>query len=111
MSVPNKFAAALRSGAAPKEAPEDPQEASEPKRAPRAPTKKKAATAKPKPATRQGTKQVSAHFDPLVVRQVKQIALDEGATVQELVGEALDLLFQSRKKPTIARRVVDNAAN
>ena len=42
------------------------------------------------------------YFDPSVSLQLKQMALEEDCSVQRLLGEALDLLFQSRGKPTIA---------
>ena len=109
MPSTNKFAAAMRSGAAAERPREAPQEASEPKVAPTPLKAEKRVTAKPKASTRRGTKQVSGHFEPTVLRQLKQIGLDEDMTVQELLGEALDLLFQSRGRPTIARRVVDKA--
>ena len=40
-----------------------------------------------------------AIFDPSVSKQLKQLALDEDSTVQQLLGEALDLLFQARGQP------------
>ena len=54
--------------------------------------------------SRTGTKFVGGYFDPVVHKQVRMIAAQEDKTVQELVAEALDLLFQSRQKPTIARQ-------
>lgn len=39
-----------------------------------------------------------------VVRQIKALAAEEDTTVQELVAEALDLLFQARGKAAIARQ-------
>ncbi len=46
---------------------------------------------------------VQALFDPSVSKQLKQLALDEDSTVRQLLGEALDLLFQARGKPLIAQ--------
>lgn len=56
-----------------------------------------------KAATGRGA-HIGGYFDPAVSKQVKHLALDEGRTVTELVGEALDLLFQSRGLPTIAQQ-------
>ncbi|MEL7167746.1 MAG: ribbon-helix-helix domain-containing protein [Bacteroidota bacterium] len=54
--------------------------------------------------SRASTKHVGGYFDPAVSRQLRQIGLEEDATVQDLVAEALDLLFQSRQQPMIARK-------
>ena len=53
------------------------------------------------PITGRG-KHIGGYFDPAVARQLKSIAVEEDTTVQELVAGALDMLFQSRGKPTIA---------
>ena len=50
-------------------------------------------------------KHIGGYFDPAVARQMKALAAEEDTTVQELVAEALDLLFESRGKPGIARQV------
>ena len=47
-------------------------------------------------------KHIGGYFNPAVAKQLKGIALEEDKTAQELVAEALDLLFQTRGKPTIA---------
>ena len=52
--------------------------------------------------SRDGTKHVGGYFDPAVSKMLRQIALDEDTSVQTLVAEALNMLFQSRQKPTIA---------
>ena len=54
--------------------------------------------------SRRGTKHVGGYFEPQVSKQLRQIALDEDSSVQELLAEALDMLFHSRQKPTIARK-------
>jgi hypothetical protein len=54
--------------------------------------------------SRQGTKHIGGYFDPAVSKQLRSIALEEDTSVQALLEEALDLLFQSRRKPTIARK-------
>ena len=56
------------------------------------------------PAARGGRgKHVGGYFSPEVSRQLRQLALDEGSSVQGLLGEALDMVFESRGLPTIAR--------
>lgn len=54
--------------------------------------------------SRKSTKHVGGYFDPAVSKQLRQIALEEDSSLQALLGEALDMLFQSRRKPTIARK-------
>jgi len=54
------------------------------------------------PLSRQGMKTIAGHFDPLVSRQLREIALAEDSSVQELLREALNDLFTKRGKPPIA---------
>lgn len=54
--------------------------------------------------SRKSTKHVGGYFDPAVSKQLRQIALEEDSSVQALLGEAIDMLFQSRRKPMIATR-------
>ena len=54
--------------------------------------------------SRKSTKHVGGYFDPAVSRQLREIALVEDSSVQVLLGEAIDMLFQSRRKPMIATR-------
>lgn len=54
--------------------------------------------------SRKSTKHVGGYYDPAVSKQLRQIALTEDSSVQALLGEAIDMLFQSRRKPTIASR-------
>ena len=54
--------------------------------------------------SRKSAKHVGGYFDPAVSRQLREIALLEDSSVQALLEEAIDMLFQSRRKPTIARR-------
>ncbi len=86
----NKFAAALKP-----EKNKDPEPAPESKTAP--------ATNK-RPLARQGAKHIGGYFDPVVSKQLRIIAVDEDTSVQVLLGEALDMLFQSRGKPMIASK-------
>lgn len=52
--------------------------------------------------SRQGKKAVIGYFDPAVSKQLRQIALDEESSVQELMREAINDLFQKRGKASIA---------
>ena len=55
------------------------------------------------PPSRRGKKALIGYFNPSVSKQLKQIALDEDSSVQHLLGEAIDLLFEARGKPMIAQ--------
>lgn len=57
--------------------------------------------------SRKDTKHVGGYFPPEVSKQLRQIALDEDSSVQVLLAEAIDMLFHSRKKPTIAQKITD----
>lgn len=89
----NKFAAALKSKPTPMEA-EDTTSSEQ---------GASSASAHVRPS-RKSTKHVGGYFDPTVSRQLREIALAEDSSVQALLGEAIDMLFQSRRKPTIATR-------
>ncbi len=52
--------------------------------------------------SRAGKKALIGYFEPSVSKQLKQIGLDRDTTVQDLLAEALNDLFQKYKKPTIA---------
>jgi hypothetical protein len=52
--------------------------------------------------SRQGKKTIAGHFDPAVSRQLREIALVEDSSVQELLREALNDLFTKRGRPPIA---------
>ena len=45
------------------------------------------------PASRQGKKAITGHFDPAVSKQLKQLALEHDKTVQTAIAEALNDLF------------------
>ncbi len=51
---------------------------------------------------RRGKKTIAGFFDPAASRQLKQIALEEGTNVQELLREAINDLFEKRGKSRIA---------
>ena len=52
--------------------------------------------------SRRDTKLVQAHVPAEVSRQLKQLALDEDKTLQQLIVEALNDLFRSRGIPPVA---------
>ncbi|MFZ7094414.1 ribbon-helix-helix domain-containing protein [Primorskyibacter sp. 2E233] len=54
--------------------------------------------------SRKSTKHVGGYFDPAVSKQLREIALTEDSSVQALLAEAIDMIFQSRRKPMIASR-------
>jgi hypothetical protein len=57
----------------------------------------------PVPPTREGKKVISGYFDPAVKRQFAQIALNDDLSHQQVLAEAINLLFQSRGLPQIAK--------
>lgn len=62
----------------------------------------------PSPKSKRGSKSrdgrvlVGGFFAPEVHKQLKQIALDEDKTLQEVLTEAIDHVFARAGKPTIA---------
>lgn len=66
-------------------------------------TPEKARLKTPVPPTREGKKVISGYFDPAVKRQFAQIALNDDLSHQQVLAEALNLLFQSRGLPQIAK--------
>jgi hypothetical protein len=54
------------------------------------------------PPSREGKKSVVGYFDSAVSKQLKQIALDEETSVQDLLREAINDLFVKKSKPPIA---------
>jgi len=56
-----------------------------------------------RPSTRPtGTKQIAGHFPEEVSWQLRELAAERRTTVQALLGEALNDLFQKHGKPEIA---------
>ncbi len=49
-------------------------------------------------------KHIGGYFDPAAAKQLRQLALDEDTSVQGLLEEAIDMLFQARSLPMIATR-------
>lgn len=54
------------------------------------------------PPSRQGKKAITGFFDPAVSKQLKQIGLEEDKTLQALMAEALNDLFEKYGKSPIA---------
>ena len=54
--------------------------------------------------SRAGRKHIGGYFDPTVAKQLKTLSAEEDTSVQDLLAEALDMLFQAHGKPTIAKR-------
>jgi hypothetical protein len=57
----------------------------------------------PGPPTREGKKVISGYFEPVVKRQFAQIALNGGSKPSAGAHRSLNLLFQSRGLPQIAK--------
>jgi hypothetical protein len=68
-----------------------------------------AAPAIPEPARTQAkapaaaTAMLSARIPPMALRQLKILAAEEGLSMQDLVCEALDMLFKARGRAPLAR--------
>jgi len=45
---------------------------------------------------------IGGYFDPAVSKQLRLIVLEEDMPIQDLLAESLGMLFQSRRKPSIA---------
>jgi len=54
------------------------------------------------PPSRSGKKTIAGHFDPAVSRQLRQLALEEDSSVQELLRQAINDLFEKKGKPRLA---------
>src|SRR3954452_10758753 len=55
-----------------------------------------------RPAARRDTRQIAAHFPEEVAWQLRELAVERRKTVQALLGEALNDLFQKYGRPEIA---------
>lgn len=51
---------------------------------------------------RKGAKHIGGYFTPAVSKQLRALAVSEDTTVQDLLAEAMNMLFQSRRLPMIA---------
>ena len=56
--------------------------------------------------SRLGTKPITVHYPEMVRRQLKALSGEQGRDVQDMVAEALNLLFAKYRKPEIAPRKV-----
>lgn len=54
-------------------------------------------------ASRIGKKNISGYFAPEVHRQLRVIAAEEDKNLQDVLGDALNALFQQKGKPPIAK--------
>ncbi len=54
------------------------------------------------PPSREGMKRIQGYFTPRVKRQLRMLAAQTDKTEEQLVGEALNLLFQTNGLPAIA---------
>ena len=54
------------------------------------------------PPSRQGKKMISGHFDKDVHRQLKMLALEQETSIQNLLSQALNALFERNDMPPIA---------
>ncbi|MBV8521302.1 MAG: ribbon-helix-helix protein, CopG family [Acetobacteraceae bacterium] len=53
---------------------------------------------------RRGTKAITVHFPEDVRRQLKAMAAEQGRSMEDMVAEALNLLFARYRKPELAPR-------
>ena len=77
------------------------QEIAQPKPTPVAVKPKPAKKGKARKAKPRETVLVGGHFPPVVLKQLRIIAAEEGRTNQALLEEALDLLFVKKGKAKI----------
>jgi hypothetical protein len=54
------------------------------------------------PPSREGMKRIQGYFSTRVKRQMRMLAAQSDKTEEQLVGEALNLLFQTNGLPAIA---------
>lgn len=52
--------------------------------------------------SRQGKKVISGYFDPAASRQLRMLAIEQDATVQALLEEALNDLFKKHGRSAVA---------
>jgi len=94
MKKPSALESALRNSGATVAAPPQPNAAAA------------ASTSPPRsqPASRRATKPITVHFPEEVRRQLKSMAAEEGRSMEDMVAEALNLLFARHRKPELAPR-------
>lgn len=69
-----------------------------------APAEVAAAPVSSRPKAREGKKAIVGYFSEDMSRQLRVMAVEENATVQALVGEALDMLMRARGKHPFGER-------
>jgi hypothetical protein len=52
--------------------------------------------------SRRGKKALLTHHDPVVLKQLKQLAVEKETTQQKLIEQALKMLFAHHRKPPIS---------
>ena len=62
------------------------------------------------PPSRQNMKRIQGYFSLRVKRQLRMLAAQSDKTEEQLVGEALNLLFQTQGLPAIAFEGKENGA-
>jgi hypothetical protein len=55
-----------------------------------------------KPQSRVGKKVIAGHFDPAVIRQIKILAVNQDSSIQALLTEAMNDLFEKHNLKPIA---------
>jgi len=97
MSKPNKFAVAID------EAEEQPAQVAAAATVEPSPPAEPVVKAKsPRRPSRLNTRHIGGHYSPTTSKMMNQLALDEDTSVQQLLAEAIDMLFHSRQLPTVA---------
>lgn len=56
----------------------------------------------PVASTREGKRAATLYLDPEALKQLQFVALDEGASLQTLLIEGVNAVFEKRGKPRIA---------
>ena len=56
----------------------------------------------PVASTREGKRAATLYLDPEALKQLQFVALDEGASLQSLLIEGVNAVFEKRGKPRIA---------
>ena len=69
---------------------------------PEQPTERAARSAIRGRQDRQDKRQIAGFFSPACAKQLRMLAAEEDTTVQDLLKEALNLMFQAHSKPPIA---------
>ena len=67
-----------------------------------------APSASPVAPSRVGTVPITGHFPAPVRRQLKAMSAEEGRNMQDMLAEALNLLFAKYRRPEIAPRKADH---